>query len=122
MKNGMDMAIVSGVVMLVLFGLLFYSIRSTGYAVAEADASDKKEAFALCVYESGATVYISSNSESQEQMAMFGDDAENLIPRFCEDTCERGDITQFPTWIIRGEKHEGVMPLKQISQLTGCAL
>ena len=122
MKNGTDMAIVSGVLTLALLGTLFYSIKTTGYAIAEADASDKMEAFALCVYESGATIYLSSNSESREQMAMFGNASENLMPRFCEDVCERGDISQFPTWIIRGEKHEGIMSLQQISQLTGCSL
>jgi len=121
MRKGTDLMIVSGILMAVIVGSLFYAIKTTGYAVA-ADNENGMEQFARCVYESGATVYISLDPESQEQMNMFGEYSDSIKYVICEGACERRDITKFPTWVIEGSKYESELSLDKISELTGCKI
>jgi len=126
MKNGMDMMIASGGMMLVLLAVIFYSMgpaQTTGYAVAAPASEERMEAFATCVYESGATLYLSDSCpECEEQKALFGENFDAIKTVLCEGNCDRSDVTKFPTWIINGGKYEGKVSLEELSELTGCKL
>jgi hypothetical protein len=125
MKRGIDMTIASGVMMLALLALIFYSSgKTTGLAVAASDAGDGMASFAACVYEKGATLYVSSGCpDCEEQKSLFGESFANIKSSFCEGECDgRSDITKFPTWIINGKKYEGKMTLEKLGELTGCRL
>ncbi len=125
MRDGMDMMIASGTLMLILIAVIFYSIKPptyTGFMTAEFVDVDI-ESFAKCIYKSGATLYISDNCERcEEQKNVFGENFEHLNPIECENTCERKDVTKFPTWVFKGKKYESVLSLKRISELTGCSV
>ncbi len=124
MKKGTDMMIASGVLMCAVIATLFYSINQpTGYMSA-APADERTDAFVSCVYESGATLYLSDSCgpECEEQKALFGDSFGTVKIIFCEGACARSDVTKFPTWMIDGGKYEGVLSLDELGQLTGCKL
>ena len=123
MKDGIDMVIMSAVLMCISVAIVFYSINQpTGYAVA-ITPEETMESFVNCVYEDGATLYITDGcSNCEEQKAMFGGKLDGLKYVICEDRCERSDVTNFPTWTIKGRKYEGALSLKDISELTGCSL
>ena len=124
MKNGMDMMIGSGVLMLAVVWFLFNSIQPTGYVVAAPTQEEMMEAFLNCVYESGTNLYITGDCAAcEEQKAIFGDGFEMIKTTLCENgVCERSDVTKFPTWIIKGEKYESVFSLEHVSALSGCRL
>jgi hypothetical protein len=37
------------------------------------------------------------------------------------DLCDRVGVQKYPTWVIGGRKHEGVMTLTELARLTGFA-
>jgi hypothetical protein len=60
-----------------------------------------------------------SHCKTQEEM--FGENYQyiNSIDCFFEqEKC--ADITGTPTWIIKGEKYEGVQSIEKLRELTGC--
>ena len=43
-------------------------------------------------------------------------DAKGLSPR--QDLCEKVPVRAYPTWVINGEKYEGVMSLERLAELS----
>lgn len=63
----------------------------------------------------------------QEQKEMFGSAAASLPYVECDskgvnprpERCEAAGVRAFPTWVINGEKREGVQPLDELARLSG---
>jgi ribosomal protein S27E len=108
-----------GVMILVLFGLYYFSdwfSRTTGYVLGE----DQKAELATCLTTKGATFYISSTCpDCNEQLDMFGDAAKKLTVTTCQriDECPTGGV---PAWIINGRTIYGLKSFEELIKLSGC--
>ncbi len=62
-----------------------------------------------------------------EQKRMFGEAARYLPYVECDPRspegrpreCERAGVRAFPTWVIRGRRYEGTLPLEELARLSG---
>jgi hypothetical protein len=57
------------------------------------------------------------------QEDMFGDNYQYLDVIDCwyeKQPCTENNIISTPTWIIKGEKYEGVQSIDKLKELTGC--
>jgi len=44
-------------------------------------------------------------------------DAKGLDPR--PELCRQLDVKRYPTWVIKGERHEGILTLDRLAELSG---
>jgi glutaredoxin len=115
-----------GMVAIVLLLHLHYS----GF-IGEAPAAEDPSARALAQHlsETGAKFYGAFwCPHCQDQKAIFGRSATRLPYIECSpqgqgarqaDACIQANIQSYPTWIINGQRHEEVLGLKQLSDLSG---
>ena len=81
------------------------------------------EAVAKCIGEKSILYVQIGCSHCKDQEDTFGDNLKylNIIDCFYEkDKCIEKEITGTPTWIINGEKMEGVQSIEKLKELTGC--
>jgi len=99
------------------------------YAVfsATGPASPYQEALARHLRDSGARFYGASWCPAcREQKRLFGTAASELPYVECDaasagartDLCVQANVRNFPTWTIRGGRHEGVLPLATLANLS----
>ena len=82
--------------------------------------------FAKCLTENGATIYVSKYcGHCEHQKEMFDDSLKYVNSVECtenQELCQQNGIRGVPSWIINGEKYEGVQSFERLSELTGCPL
>ena len=44
-------------------------------------------------------------------------DAKGLDPH--PELCRQLDVKRYPTWMIKGERHEGILTLERLAELSG---
>ncbi|HEU5319680.1 MAG TPA: hypothetical protein VFX28_02680 [Methylomirabilota bacterium] len=44
-------------------------------------------------------------------------DARGVAPR--PDLCQQAGVRVFPTWVVQGKRHEGVLSLDRLAELSG---
>jgi len=81
------------------------------------------EAITKCIGEK-STLYVQLGcSHCKDQEDMFGDNLKyiKIIDCFYErDKCLEKEIAGTPTWIINGEKIEGVQTIEKLKELANC--
>ncbi|MDR7416893.1 MAG: vitamin K epoxide reductase family protein [Armatimonadota bacterium] len=101
-----------------------------GYAIAERQvaATAYAEGLARHLAASGAKFYGAYwCPHCAEQKRMFGEAARYLPYVECDPrspegnprACEAAGVRAYPTWIIRGRRYEGVIPLEELARLSG---
>lgn len=118
------------IALVMLGGLAFTFGGST--ATGQVTAAEL-ESFAQCLSDRNATFYGASwCPHCNEQKAMFGDAMEHIDYVECHpdggrqsppaEICQQRGITGYPTWIIDGERHSGVLSFQELADATGCSL
>ena len=123
-KNIKKYSIIS-VAGLIIAIALFFLLSSSGNKPSQHDS------FAQCLTANGATMYGAYwCPHCADQKKMFASsfkyidyvecakDGKNAEP----EKCDQISITSYPTWVIKGEKHSGVLLLTQLAALTNCTL
>ncbi|PIT92150.1 MAG: hypothetical protein COU08_04030 [Candidatus Harrisonbacteria bacterium CG10_big_fil_rev_8_21_14_0_10_42_17] len=121
MNNTKTWYIVSGI-LVVVAGLLAYPRL----------APAQHDTFAECLEEKGATFYGAFwCPHCEEQKRIFGKSAAKLPYVECSTpdrkgqlaVCNEAEIQSYPTWEFEdGSRKTGVLPLAQLSSITGCPL
>jgi len=111
-----------GVLVLIVFGLYFFSdwfSKTTGYVLGE----DEKLKLAQCLTINNAVFYRSATCpECDEQLDLFGNDAVKfLIVTNCAsiEDCPDGGV---PAWKIGTQTYYGVKKFDELISLSGCAV
>ena len=109
-----------GVLVLVLFGLYYFSdwfSRTTGYVLGD----NEKLNLATCLKNKNAVFYISETCpDCNKQLDLFGKDASKLLNVFvCQnaDDCPQGGV---PAWRIGKQVHYGVKDLSELISISDC--
>lgn len=107
------------VVVIILAVILWYA---WGWATPEPDYTE----FAQCLSDNGAVMYGTYwCSHCKAQKAEFGDAFSYVDYVECTenpDVCTEAGIRGYPSWIINGQKYEGVQPFERLGSLTQCPL
>lgn len=109
-----------GVMVLVVFGLYFFSdwfSKTTGYALGE----DEKLKLAQCLSNKEAVFYRSPTCyDCDEQLEIFGETATgflNVVSCQTADDCPDGGV---PAWKIGSQTHYGVKQFDELISISGC--
>ncbi len=113
----------------VLGGLVAVATVGLSFAVfsATAPASPYQEALARHLRDTGARFYGADWCPAcREQKALFGNAAGELPYVECDpgrvgarpDLCAQAGVRVFPTWVIRGSRHEGVTSPETLARLS----
>lgn len=108
-----------GVLILVLFGLYYFSdwfSKTTGYVLGE----DEKEKLVSCLNDKNVAFYSSSTCpDCESQLEMFGDSKDKINVIICSspDECPEGGV---PAWQIGKQIVYGVKPLNELIEISGC--
>ncbi len=94
------------------------------FAMPSSAGSGSEAALARHLRESGAVMYGAYwCPHCEEQKALFGDAARDLPYVECDpngvnarpDLCEKAEVKAFPTWVIGGQRREGVQSLSALA-------
>lgn len=108
-----------GVLIIVLFGLYYFSdwfSKTTGYVLGE----DEKEKLVTCLNGKNAVFYTSSTCpDCEAQLEMFGKakDSLNVISCSSLEECPEGGV---PAWQIGKQVVYGVKQLDELIKISGC--
>lgn len=108
-----------GVLILVLFGLYYFSdwfSKTTGYVLGE----DEKEKLVACLNNQNVALYISNTCpDCEEQLELFGQakDKLNIISCASVEECPEGGV---PAWQIGKQIVYGVKGLDELIEISGC--
>jgi len=105
---------------LITFVIIIAIIIFAFFAINKSSPETTEE-IAKCIGENSVLYTQLGCSHCEEQEEMFGDHLQylNVIDCFYErDKCD--EIIATPTWIIDGEKYEGVQTIEKLQELTGC--
>ncbi len=90
------------------------------------------DSFAQCLTQKKATMYgLYWCEHCAEQKEMFGNAFQYIKYEECGtkgghaevEKCKQAGLKNFPTWqFANGQRHEGVMTMVQLSQMSGCPL
>jgi uncharacterized membrane protein len=108
------------------------AVATVGVSVAifafTAPASPYQEALARHLSATGARFYGTFWCPAcREQKRLFGNAASELPYVECDangpgarpDLCAQASVRAYPTWVIQGNRHEGVTPLETLGRLSG---
>lgn len=93
------------------------------YFLINKQKPETPEAVAKCIGEKSELYVQLGCSHCKDQEEMFGENLKylNRIDCFYErEKCAEKEIAGTPTWIIGGEKYEGVKSIEKLKELTGC--
>lgn len=120
MEQFFKTAITFGVLVIVLFGLYYFSdwfSKTTGYVLGE----DEKINLAQCLSNNGAVFYRSSTCpDCDEQLELLGKEASrriNVVNCVSVDECPAGGV---PAWKIGSQTHYGYKELSELMSISGC--
>ncbi|MEK6908687.1 MAG: hypothetical protein AABX23_01400 [Nanoarchaeota archaeon] len=109
-----------GVLVIVLFGLYYFSdwfSRTTGYVLGD----DEKTKLASCLGTKNAVFYTSSTCpDCEKQLELFGRDASKILNVVvCEnaESCPEGGV---PAWTIGKQTYYGLKNLDDLIKISGC--
>lgn len=117
------------VVLVVIAGLIsiMIIIPTLGNIMEEESVNEtttEMENFTLCLTHNGVSLYGESDNTSMiNQKQLFEESFEYLVYIDCTeeiDKCNAERIEINPTWIIEAEKHEKVLSIDELSNLSGC--
>lgn len=101
--------------------LLIIAIIVFSIIVLNKSAPPTSATIAKCIGK-GSALYVQLGCHACEsQKQLFGESYQylNIIDCWFErDKCE--GITATPTWLIKGEKYEGMQSIEKLQELTGC--
>lgn len=108
-KLVLTLSIVFLVVLAIAVPAYLYNVRPGRY-----------DNFAKCLAEKGAIMYgaIEWCHYTKSQAGMFGKSYKYVN---YQDYRKLEDIRKTPTWVINGERHEGVQSFERLAALTGCS-
>lgn len=110
-----------GVLILVLFGLYYFSdwfSKTTGYVLGE----DEKEKLVSCLNDKSAVLYTSKTCpDCDNQLDLFGNAKEkvNVITCSSAEECPEGGV---PAWQIGKQIVYGVKSLEELIEISGCEI
>jgi len=112
------------IILLVLAGILFFSLNGGN---AE---SNELDSFAKCLTDGGAKMYGAYwCGHCKDQKKMFGDSWKYVDYIECAEgqgqtaECQAAGITGYPTWeFADGSRMSGSIPLQQLGSVTNCPL
>ena len=124
----MTMTMSKSITILIIIGLAVAGI--IGYSVWQSRQPGELDAFATCLKDKGAVFYGAFwCGHCQNQKKMFGQ-SKKLLPYVeCStadgksqlQTCQDKNIEGYPTWEFQdGSRESGEVPLKTLSEKTGC--
>ena len=103
--------------------LIIIAVIVLAYFLINKPKPETPEELAKCIGER-STLYVQLGcSHCKDQEDMFGDNLKYLKEIDCfyeRNKCIENEITGTPTWIIDGEKYEGVQTIEKLKELTGC--
>lgn len=103
---------------IIILGVILLSVFILTKPAPETDAELIK-----CIGEN-SVLYIQLGCHACEtQEDMFGKNYEflNVVDCWFErDECTEKQIKKTPTWIIDNQKHEGILDINKLKELTGC--
>ncbi|HEU4370815.1 MAG TPA: vitamin K epoxide reductase family protein [Methylomirabilota bacterium] len=118
------LAMLGGLVVLTTVGVSFALFNASGAG------SPYQEALARHLRDTGAQFYGAHWCPAcREQKRLFGNAAGELPYVECDpagagarpDLCKQAEVRTYPTWTIRGGRHEGVTSLDTLAKLSGFA-
>ena len=113
MKGGFFVGLV--IVALICVGLWFFVFHKPSAVIDEATAT--------CISEKSVVFVQDGCVHCESQKALFGDTWRLVHTVDCKLTpepCVGESITATPTWIIGGQKIEGMLSVSELKSLTGC--
>ncbi len=114
MKKETEIYLITGIIVILIILGIFY-IKKNG------ETPEKK--LAKCIGENSELYVQLGCYACKAQEEMFGENYQYLNVTDCTykgKKCLNADIKKTPTWIIKGEKYEGVRGIEQLKELTGC--
>lgn len=104
------------VTILIVLGVIILSV-----VVLIRPSQDVSEKTARCIGQN-SELYVQLGCHACEiQEDMFGENSKYLDIIDCYREREKcSEITHTPTWIIGGEKYQGVQSIEKLKELTGC--
>ena len=116
--------IIAGAVLIFAFYFITGSItKYTGYLVSE---ESKQSDFEKCLIEKDIELYINSaNSYETLNRMNVKDNLDKISIKNCLNDnmyCLEKNVTNFPTWIINGEKFERDLTDRELGEISGCGV
>lgn len=91
--------------------------------VTNGPKSETTEEIAKCIGENSELYVQLGCRHCETQEKMFGENLKFLEKTDCffeNEICNDKQITATPTWIINGQKYQGVQEIARLQELTGC--
>lgn len=117
MKKMYSIGIIVLVVLVITFmGLFVINGQLTSFSIVKTS-----EETAKCIGKN-SILYVQLGCHACEiQKEKFGDSYKYLTVIDCWNEREKcSDIQRTPTWIIKGEKYEGILSVEKLKELIGC--
>lgn len=126
----MDEKVEIALIVILLIAALFVWGGSTTANVVKTQSEPRITAvnhadFSRCLSKNGIIVYTNGNEASLRQLEMFGNAVVFIQAVDCslqEYVCKTKGISTLPTWEIFGKRYVGIIPLGELSDITGCKL
>lgn len=105
--------------------LIIIAILAFSFYILKKDKThdEVNESFAKCLG-GKSTIYVQTGCHAcQQQEEMFGENYKYLTEVNCLEEslkCNLVEIRATPTWIINGERYEGVQSIEKLKEITGC--
>ncbi len=122
--------VTSGTRVLVIGLLIFAAFGAWAFWLRHSRSS-RYDAFAQCLTAKQVKMYgLYWCTHCAEQERMFGSSFQYVTYIECgvkgsrqeAPECVQAQVKNFPTWEFSGTRHEGVLPLRDISERSGCGL
>ena len=114
-----------------LIAVSVFAVAAIAVMIFYSPAANKYDGFAKCLSENGAKMYGAywcKHCESQKEIFsgswQYVDYIECSLPNGGQnELCSNAGITAYPTWEFKnGERVQGELSYKQLSQYSGCAI
>ncbi len=115
-KESKTWMIVTAVILLGLFAFVWIFMVEDTEGIIDRDTT-------ICIAENAEFYGVDWCRYCTKQKELFGTNVGLLTYIDCEldrDACIAADIKVFPTWIINGEVHTGLIYEEELKELTGC--
>ncbi len=111
----------------IILALFLIALALAYYLIISSRSPGQYDDFAKCLTEKGFEMYGAYWCQHcKDQKLLFGKSFNYINYTECTqkaEECNKASINKYPTWIFPdGNKYEGVLPLEQLSSLSGCEL
>ncbi|MFZ5955431.1 MAG: hypothetical protein ACOYT4_03320 [Nanoarchaeota archaeon] len=113
-KNSKKLVLIVLIIVIMGAVILIYNLKSVN-GVEEKDV--------MCISNNSQLFVLKTCSHCAKQKEILGDYLKYFNMTDCIENpkeCNDYNITHVPSWVINGQKYEGIQTLKQLKELAGC--